>query len=90
MSHVTTAFLGGVCERLQAEGKEALLGIGDHASWHLSQAVPTWLRQPNRQAKRTGEVRMLLCRLPIKSPWWNRIEPQGVHAKRAIVAPDRS
>ena len=89
VSHVTTAFLGWVCERLKAEGKEALLLIWDNASWHLSQEVQAWLRQHNRQAKRTGDVRILVCRLPIKSPWLNRIEPQWVHAKRAVVEPDR-
>ena len=89
VSHVTTAFLGWVCERLKAEGQEALLLIWDNASGHLSQAVHAWLRQHNRQAKRPGDVRILVCRLPIKSPWLNRTEPQGVHAKRAVVEPDR-
>jgi hypothetical protein len=28
--------------------------------------------------------------LPVKSPWLNRIEPKWVHAKRAVVEPDRT
>src|SRR5512135_1260159 len=89
VSHVTTAFLGWVGERLNAEGKAALLVIWGNARWHLSQEGHAWLRQRNRQATCTGAVRILVCRLPIKRPGWNRIEPQGVHAKRAVVDPDR-
>ena len=32
---------------------------------------------------------MVVCPLPIKSPWLNRIEPKWVHGKRAIAEPDR-
>jgi hypothetical protein len=38
--------------------------------------------------KRTGGVRILVCRLPVKSPWLNPIEPRWLHGKRAIVEPD--
>ena len=52
--------------------------------------VRTWIGAHNRQAKREGRVRILVCRLPVKSPWLNRIEPKWVHAKRAVVEPDRT
>jgi hypothetical protein len=51
---VTTAFLSGVCERLAAEGKRALLRVWDNASWHLSKEVRSWIRTHNRQAKRAA------------------------------------
>ena len=89
VSHVTTAFLGWVCERLRADGKKALLLVWDNASWHLSKEVRGWIRTHNRQAKQAGGVRIVVCQLPIKSPWLNRIEPHWVHAKRAVVEPDR-
>ena len=87
VSHVTTAFLSWVCERLAQERKRGLVLIWDNASWHISREVRTWRRQHNQRAKREGGVRVLACRLPIKSPWLNPIEPRWVHSKRAIVEP---
>ncbi len=34
-------------------------------------------------------VRLLICRLPVKSPWLNPIEFKWVHGKRAVVEPAR-
>ncbi len=90
LSAITTQFLAWVCERLHAAGKKALLLVWDNASWHLSHAVRAWIRTHNRHAKREGQVRILRCQLPTKSPWLNRIEPHWVHGKRAIVAPTRT
>jgi hypothetical protein len=90
VSAVTTQFLGWCCTRLAAQGKRALLLVGDNASWHLSKAVRTWIRAHNRQVKQTGQgVRIIVCQLPIKSPWLNPIEPKWVHGKRKVVEPDR-
>jgi transposase len=89
VSHVTTAFLTGVCEQLKADGKKVLLVVWDNASWHISREVRAWLREHNRQAKHVGGVRLLVCQLPIKSPWLNRLEPHWVHAKRAVVELNR-
>jgi hypothetical protein len=89
VSPVTTAFLTGVGALLKADGKKALLRVWDNASWHVSKEVRSWVRAHNRQAKREGGVRILLCQLPVKSPWLNRIEPKWVHAKRAVAEPDR-
>ena len=55
----------------------------------LSQEVRGWLRTPNRHAKLTDGVRIIVCHQPIKSPWLNRIEPHWLHAKRAVVEPGR-
>jgi hypothetical protein len=89
VSHVTTAFLAWACERLAAEGKTALLLVWDNASWHVSKAVRTWVRDHNRKARKGGGVRIIVCRLPTKAPWLNPIEPKWVHGKRAIAEPDR-
>jgi len=89
VSAITIAFLQWLSEQLQAEGKKALLLIWDNASWHVSQMVRDWLRQHNREAKREGKVRILLCQLPTRSPWLNRIEPHWMHGKKAIVEPTR-
>jgi hypothetical protein len=89
VSAVTTQFLGWLTERLAAEGKTALLLVWDNASWHVSQAVRAWRKAHNRRVKRHGGCRVVVCPLPIKSPWLNRIEPKWVHGKRAIAEPDR-
>lgn len=89
VSSITIAFLQWLSEQLQAEGKKALLLVWDNASWHVSQMVRDWLRQHNRMAKREGKVRILLCQLPVKSPWLNRIEPHWMHGKKAVVEPTR-
>ncbi len=89
VSHVTAAFLDWACERLAAEGKAALLLVWDNASWHVSTAVRTWVRAHNRKAKAEGGVRIIVCRLPVKAPWLNPIEPKWVHGKGAVAEPDR-
>jgi hypothetical protein len=90
VSGLTTQFLAWCSDRLGALGKQALLLVGDNASWHKSQEVRPWLRAHNRQVKQRGcGVRIVACRLPSKSPWLNPIEPKWVHGKRAVVEPTR-
>ena len=86
---VTTQFLGWLTARLAAAGKAALLLVWDKASWHVSQAVRAWLKAHNRRVKREGGCRVVVCPLPSKRPWLNRIEPKWVHGKRAIAEPER-
>ena len=89
VSAVTTQFLAWLTDRLAAEGKTALLMVWDNASWHVSQAVRAWVKGHNRHVKQAGGCRLVVCPLPVKSPWLNRIEPKWVHGKRAIAEPDR-
>jgi transposase len=89
VSHLTTEFLGWALKRLAREGKKAWLLVWDNASWHISREVRHWIRAHNRRVKQSGGVRLLACRLPVKSPWLNPIEPRWVHGKRAVVEPDR-
>ena len=89
VSAVTTQFLAWLTDRLAAEGKPALLLVWDNASWHISHAVRAWLKAHNRRVKREGGCRVVVCPLPSKSPWLNRIEPKWVHGKRAIAEPER-
>ena len=73
VSGVTIGFLSWLCTRLAEEGKQALLMIWDNASWHISKAVRVWVTSHNRKVKREGGCRLLVCRLPSKSPWLNNI-----------------
>jgi hypothetical protein len=86
---VTTQLLEWLTDRLAAEGKTALLMVWDHASWHVSYAVRAWLKAHKRRVKREGGCRIVVCPLPSKRPWLNRIEPKWVHGTRAIAEPGR-
>ncbi len=87
---LTTQFLAWCCEKLAARGKTALLLVWDNAGWHVSREVHAWVRDHNRRVKAAGQgVRIVGCRLPVKSPWLNPIEPKWVHGKRRAVEPAR-
>ena len=89
VGQVTEDYLGWVCERLQAEGKRALLLVWDNAAWHAGKRVRAWIKGHNRAAKAAGGVRIVACFLPVKSPWLNPIEPKWAHGKKAVVEPER-
>jgi hypothetical protein len=90
VSALTTQFLEWACAKLEALGVPVWGLIWDHASWHVSKAVRAWIRAHNHQVKQQCHgVRLLVCCLPVKSPWLNPIEPKWVHSKRAIVEPTR-
>src|SRR5262249_3016494 len=80
VSRETTTFLAWCSARWAAQGVRAVLLLWDNASWYISAAVRTWLREHNRRAKQTGQgMRIVACRLPSKSPWLNPIEPKWVY-----------
>jgi transposase len=90
VSAVTCLFLAWLTTYFAAEGNRALVLMWDNASWHISQAVRQWIRAHNRTVKQAGGCRLLMCRLPSKSPWLNPIEPKWVHGKRAVAEPVRT
>jgi transposase len=90
VSAITTQFLDWCCTRLDQQQVPVWVLIWDNASWHISKAVRSWIREHNQAVKRAGSgVRLLVNQLPIKSPWLNPIEPKWIHGKRAIVEPTR-
>lgn len=90
VSGQTIQYLGWCCAELAALGKKALLLVWDNASWHLSGEVREWIKAHNRQVKERGTgVRLVVCRLPSKSPWLNPIEPRWTHGKRRVMEPAR-
>lgn len=90
VSAVTCAFLAWATERLAAAGARVLALLWDNASWHTSRAVRSWIKAHNRRVKASRQgCRMLVCRLPSKSPWLNPIEPRWAHGKRAVAEPTR-
>ncbi len=90
VSALTTQFLAWCCNKLAARGKTALLLVWDNAAWHASREVRAWARAHNRAVKAAGRgVRLVVCPLPVKSPWLNPIEPIWLHAKRRVADADR-
>jgi transposase len=90
VSAITIQFLDWCCTRLEQQHVPVWVLIWDNASWHISKAVRSWIREHNHRVKRIGAgVRLLVNQLPIKSPWLNPIEPQWIHGKRAILEPAR-
>jgi len=90
VSAVTIDFLRWCVAHAPARGQRAVLLVWDNASWHDSQIVRSWVRMHNRQVKQAGYgVRLIVCYLPIKSPWLNPIEPKWLHGKRKVLEPDR-
>lgn len=88
VSDLTCQYLQWLCESLDRVKTKVLVLIWDNASWHISRAVRQWIRAHNAQVKQQGSgVRLIICLLPVKSPWLNAIEAKWVHAKRAIVEP---
>lgn len=82
VSHATTACLAWLAERLAQEGERLLVVVWGNAAWHGSKEVRAWIKAHNRQVKQKGGVRLLVCRLPVKRPWLNPIEPHWLHGKR--------
>ena len=66
VSQVTEDYLGWVCERLQAEGKKALLLVWDNAAWHVSKRVRAWIKTHNKKARSSPSGRT--ARRPSSSP----------------------
>ena len=90
VSGVTCPFLAWVAGQLAAEGVRVLALVWDNAPWHVSREVRAWIVAHNRRVKAAGAgCRLLVCRLPSKSPWLNPIEPRWAHGKRAVAEPDR-
>ena len=91
VSVLSTQYLEWACQQIAVLGLQVLVLVWDNASWHVSRCVRAWVPAHNRQVKKSGQgVRILLCYLPIKSPWLNPIEPKWVHGKRKILESDRA
>lgn len=85
VSAVTLQLLAWLPAWWAAAGKTARRLVWDKASWHGSQAVRAWPKAHTWYVKQAGSYRVVGWPLPVKSPWLNRIEPNGVHGKRAIA-----
>jgi DDE superfamily endonuclease len=84
-------YLEWACQQIAVIGLKVLVLVWDNASWHISHSVRTWVRAHNRHVKQSrAGIRILLCYLPIQSPWLNPIEPKWMHGKRKVLESDRT
>jgi len=89
LGEVTVQFLAWLCGSIAQEGKRVLVVIWDEPSWHTADIVVQWVKAQNRRAERGEGLRVVVCGLPVASPWLNNIEPCWTHAKKAIMEIDR-
>jgi transposase len=89
LGEVTMQFLDWLCGCVAQEGKHVLVVIWDDASWHTCEEVAHWVEEQNRRAERGEGMKVVICELPVASPWLNNIEPCWTHAKRAVMEVDR-
>jgi hypothetical protein len=87
-SDKTILMLQRLLDVAREEKKRVLAIIWDRASWHKSKKLKRWVWKHNQVAKRKGDVRLLTCLLPVKSPWLNPMEAHWIHAKRKTAEPD--
>lgn len=89
VSEMTCLFLAWLCQ--QVSQFQVFVLVWDNATWHVSKQVRQWIKDHNAQVKKSGVgVRLIICRLPVKSPWLNAIEPKWMHGKRAIIEPNQT
>jgi hypothetical protein len=90
VSAVTCLFLAWLTTHFAAQGKRALVLMWDNASGHISREVRQGIHAHTCTVKQTGGCRLIMGRLPSKSPWLNPIEPTWLHGKRAVAEPVRT
>lgn len=74
-SEMTVQFLEALMAHWTKKGKRFIVLFWDKASWHTSKRTRNWVRAYNRQAKREGLTRLIVCQLPTRSPWLMPLEP---------------
>lgn len=77
ISGTTIQVLAWCGDQATALGKQALLLVWDNVSWPRSQTAPHGLDAHHQFVKQSQHgVRLVVCRLPRRSPWLNPIEPK--------------
>ncbi len=67
-------FLEALMDHWSQIGKRFIVLFWDKASWHTSKRTRHWIRTYNQRAKQEGLTRLIICRLPTRSPWLMPLE----------------
>lgn len=70
-----TQFLETLMDYWTQRGKRFIVLFWDKASFHTSKQTTNWIREYNRRAKRENLTRLIVCKLPTRSPWLMPLEP---------------
>jgi len=74
-SEETIRFLEALLTHWTQQGKRFIVLIWDKAAWHTSKRTRAWIRAYNQRAKQAQLCRLIVCRLPTRSPWLMPLEP---------------
>lgn len=83
----TIYFLRWIMAGAAVQQKKVVIIVWDNARWHTARKVTRWIRRHNQQAKHNGQPRLVVWRLPKRSPWLNPMEPHWLHAKKRVCQP---
>ena len=67
-------FLESLMTHYTQHQKRFVVLFWDKASWHTSAQTRQWIKAYNRQAKQTGQTRLIVCYHPTRSPWLMPLE----------------
>jgi hypothetical protein len=73
-SEETIKFLESLMAHWTQQHKRFVALFWDRASWHTSKRTRHWIRDYNRRAKKENLARLIICRLPTRSPWLMPLE----------------
>jgi len=73
-SERTIQFLEALMAHWTEKRKRFIVLFWDRASFHTSHRTRNWIREYNRRAKREGLTRLIVCKLPVRSPWLMPLE----------------
>ena len=73
-SERTIQFLEALMVHWTRKRKRFIVLFWDRASFHTSHRTRNWIREYNRRAKREGLTRLIVCKLPSRSPWLMPLE----------------
>ena len=74
-SETTVQFLESLMAHCTKKGKRFIVLFWDKAPWHTSKETRSWIRAYNRRAQSDGLTRLIVCKLPTRSPWLLPLEP---------------
>lgn len=67
-------FLEALMAHWTQKGKRFIVLFWDKASFHTSHQTRNWIREYNRRAKQEQLTRLIVCKLPSRSPWLMPLE----------------
>lgn len=83
----TLRVLDALLDHYSRQGQEVVVLFWDHASWHTSRQTRAWIKAYNRRAKQERLTRLLVCYLPVRSPWLMPLEAIFGSVKHQVLGP---